>query len=271
MKKVLITLSLIFVLVGLASCESKKSGNRESEETTEVKDEKDANLKNEIKAINKKCPINMGIMGILESVKYNEQAKEIEYIYSVNDFFIPFLENIDNNGLKFVAAKNNNEKLTQYLIDAGASITYVFKSATSNQKEELTLSLDDLKSAMENPMSDYELNKYILELNIETTNSQYPMGFGNGIIATHMSDEGDNVVYVYSVDECMLSIENIINIQDKLKQSIVRGFSDFSFKEFVRVVVALDKGLVYRYCGDISGETFEIAYTTNELKRHIRD
>lgn len=81
-------------------------------------------------------------------------------------------------------------------------------------------------------------------------------------------DDGDNIVYSCQFDESMYDLSFLRLNQSELKQNIREIFNDPAVKEETKVLCSLDKGLEYRYYGDMSGDSISVVFTPEELRRY---
>lgn len=256
MKKLLLVLSMIIVMVSLTGC-----GN-----------ENEKRLKREIEAVDKQCPIDMGMLGDIVSIKYDATAKEVQVNYSIkDDRGIDVLKNNEQMALQSIKlsfSRGESREILPYIIKAEAGLSFDFKSAlTGKSLFKADFSLDDLKEIWDNPMNDSDVNKMLLanQLAMENLNCPYPVEEGMEMIK--LFDEGDNVVYVCQIDEGMYDLSVLASAQDLIKQNMIEMLKDPIAKKQLEIIASLDKGLVYRYLGNTSGESFDVVFSNDELNR----
>lgn len=256
MKKLLLSLSIIIVMVCITGC-----GN-----------ENEKRLKREIEAVDKQCPIDMGMLGDIVSIKYDATAKEVQVNYSIKeDQSIDALKNNEQMALQSIKlsfSRGDSRNILPYIINAGAGLSFDFKSAlTGESLFKANFSLDDLKGIWDNPMNDSDINEMLLinQLAMENSNCPYPVEEGMDMVKVF--DEGDNVVYVCQIDEKMYDLSLLESAQDLIKQNMIEVLKDPIAKKQLEIIASLDKGLVYRYLGDTSGESFDVVFSTDELNR----
>lgn len=247
------------MLVGFSSCENEN-----------VK-----RLKREIAVADKQCPVNMGMMGDMLSLKYNEQNKEVQLYFSLNDdmLSIDALKNNENMALqsmKLSFSKGESKEMLKQMIKAGAGLTIVYKSATSGKTFKVSLSLDDLKQMRDNPLSESEINTMLLENQLAMENSRCPYLVDEGMEMVKVADEGNFIVYYCRMDEDMYEISALQYAQDEIKKNMRDLFKDPLMRKQLGVIRSLGKGFVYRYYGDQSGEKVDISFTSDELGRYVK-
>lgn len=259
MKKLLLILSMFAVMVCFTSCENEN-----------VK-----RLKREIEAADKQCPVNMGMMGDMLSMKYDEKAKEVQLYFSLHDDMLS-IEALKNNeqmalqSMKLSFSKGESREMLKQMIKAGAGLSITYKSASTGKSFKVNLSLDDLKEIRDTPLTDEEINKMLLDNQLAMENSRCPYLVDEGMEMVKVYDDGANIVYACRIDEDMYDISALKYAQDEIKQNMKEIFKDPLMKKQLGIIKSLDKGFVYHYYGDTSGESVDIVFSNDELSRYLR-
>lgn len=261
MKKLLIVFEMLAVLLCFLSC------NREE---TNIK-----KLKKEIENANRECPKSMGIVGDLLSMKFDEKSREVQLYYSLNDdlFSIDVLKDnskLLHQNMKLIFANDEIKKNLDKLIDAKCSFVITYKGASSGKSVTAKLTLNDLKEIKDNSISIDEINKLLLENHLAIEDSRCPYQIDDGITMLRAYDDGTNIVYVYGMDETIHDLYFIESSLDENKGNISSMFYDPSIRAFLKIVLTLNKGVIYRYQGIISGKKVDIVFTPEELKELIQ-
>ena len=81
--------------------------------------------------------------------------------------------------------------------------------------------------------------------------------------------EGDNVGYVYTIDETTVPIDTIDQRIGVLKESIGESLkhNDLSMTMLIDALTKDHKGLIYRYNMSKSGRTFDVTFSPEEVVR----
>lgn len=231
-------------------------------------------LKKEIEAANRLCPADMGMMGVMNSITYDQKANEVHFDFNVNEEFMgedafsgneAMLRKILNLSL----SKGESKKLVEHLVKAGASLLITYNGSTSGKKIEIKLTVEELKGIVNNPMKDEEINKSVLEAEIALVNSQCPSPMEDGVALVNVCDDGNNVVYVLQVDEKDIDISLLRSAKAELKREMQGEINDPSMKRMFEMITSLGKGLVYRYKGATSGDYVDIEFSKEELESLI--
>ena len=230
-------------------------------------------LKKEIEAANRSCPADMGMMGVMNSITYDQKANEVHFDFIVNEDIGEDLfsgnEAMLRKTLNLSLSKGESKKLVEHLVKAGASLLITYNGSTSGNKIEIKLTVEELKGIVNNPMTDEEINKSALEAEIAFVNSQCPSPMEDGVALVNVYDDGNNVVYVLQVDEKEIDISLLCSAKAELKQEMQGEIKDPSMKRVFEMLSSLGKGLVYRYKGATSGDYVDIEFSKEELESLI--
>lgn len=258
MKKTLFILSLLMILTGLAA-----GANDDV-----------VLLREEAAAAARQCPISLGMMGDITDINYVEKAKEVQIFCTVNSALVS-LDALRNNrqatinNVKLTMTSEESKKLVRMMIKAGAALAFTYRSKADGQTLTVTLSVDDLKDIIYNPMSDEEKYRMVLGNQIAIENSRCPYSVAPGMEMVRVSDTGDNLVYECRVDESVYNMSMLRNAAPQMKENMYSIFSDPTVKSQLVILSTLGKGMVYRYYGSSSGETAEVVFTPAEIIRRL--
>lgn len=241
---------------------------------TSCENENEKRLKREIKAADSQCPANMGMMGDMLSVKYDEKAKDVLVYFSINEEIVS-IEALKNNeqmtlqSTKLSFSKGESREMLRDMINAGASLSIIYKSASTGKNFKVHLSLDDLKEIEQSPMTERDVNKLLIENQLAIENSRCPYIIDEGMEMVKAYDDGANIVYDCRIDEDLYDMSSLKYAQAEIKQNMKDIFKDPLMKKSFNTIKSLGKGLIYHYYGDTSGESIDIAFTNAELNRYL--
>ena len=107
----------------------------------------------------------------------------------------------------------------------------------------------------------------LLEIMITSTNAQCPMQIDEVTILSSVSLEGTNVVYNYSLDEDVVTMDVIEQNKISIKSNLKRALStqDPIMKQMISACKEANTGISYRYVGDTSGNVCVIKFSSSEL------
>ncbi len=259
MKRILVNLVVLLALVGFTSCQN----------------EHEKRLKKEVEKVNKECPINMGIMGDVLSMTFDEQAKEVGYYYLMNEQntsveAMRANEDLVFNNIKLSLSQDNSKELINLIVSAGYSLVYRYKSPSSEKEFSIKLSLDDLRKIQNNPLSTSEINRLLLDNLIAFENARNPHLVGEGMEMTKVEDDGENVVYYCRLDEDMYDITIFEQAQAELKDGMKEMLKDPIVRQEANIIQSNARGLTYRYYGEVSGISVDVNFPYLELRQAVK-
>lgn len=217
MKKPLFILSvLVAAIVAIAF-----STSCESENTKE--------LKIGVAVFDKQCPVNMGMVGDLLSVKYDEKKKEVQYYMSLNDDMVSLdlmkkNEKMARQTLKLAFSKNDANEFLEQMTKAGAGLSVTYKSASTGKTLNISFTPDELKQIKNNPITEKEISRLLLNNMLAITNAGCPEPISEGVEMEKAIEEGDNVIYVYRLDEEKCDI-SLVKGREKEMKNDIGGYS----------------------------------------------
>lgn len=229
-------------------------------------------LNEAVKQVNSECPIGYGMAGELSKVAVEDTSVVLSL--KMNESFV----NLDalkanpsmlKTTLKtlFIDPPYAVRELLELMIVCKKSLRCVYEGASSDKSASATLTVDDIQNLLDAKVDEAEKNDARLEESIKISNLSCPVDLGNGLVMEGMQVEGDNVVYVYSLDETQADIEQMKTKTAQIRQGIRQSLSsnDPSLRQFVQMCVDCNKGIVYRYVGSTSGDILEISFLVSEL------
>lgn len=254
MKKILYFLSMLALISMMPACT-----NRNAEA-----------LRKSIEAYNEKCPVNMGIMGELTGVEYDEATNTVAYNALLNDNVVGVSIFRDNEAsfrkqLKMGFSQDEAKELIELTANAGASLKCKYTNRSDGDTFSIELSNADLKDILEHPVSDNDRHSTTLEIQVAIGNSACPMAVGNGMTMVSLTDDGTSVVNLYDVDEDIVDLGLLEANSAEMKENMKSFFYDPSMKTYLQAMVALNRNYVYRYKGTTTGRIVEITFTPQEI------
>lgn len=211
------------------------------------------------KAVDKLCPIPLGRLGSIESVKCSvdtvifamyfdeEESGELRAMKRNEDLW--------KKSIMYGISGNGNDifrKMTDDITDAGGNERYEVKGKQSGDMVTITLSNEELRKIRELNADPFD----VLNSRIELTNSILPKDIDVGMTMTKLTIEGKYVVYNYVLDEDLYVVEEIANNIEEAKELLLEELAmDDSWREYVRDTFReAGMGVAYRYVGNKSGK-----------------
>jgi hypothetical protein len=111
----------------------------------------------------------------------------------------------------------------------------------------------------------------MLKLGIKEADNNMPEDLGDGLTMKSIRLKDTNLVYTIECDEDEVSIESLKLAKKEMKIAMVdmvkEGDDDIIF--ICKALVRTNRGMDYKYVGDVSRESVTIHLTTQELKRAL--
>lgn len=235
--------------------------------------EKVNKLKAVIEEANKECPVDLGEFGEISSLEFDDDAMEVQIHSTINEAVVSIdqLKGANNETaraqLRLLFSKGSAREMLDQIVDAGAGLSAIYKGDTSGETVKVTLSHDDLKDIMDNPMSETEINRQLLKNMLAQESIQFPMEVESGMNVIRSYDGGDYLVYDICIEEDSpdFGIYKEFVESGEAKNSICFSFNDPVIKNVFKVIVPLKKGLKYHYYGNKTGDSFDVTFTPDEL------
>lgn len=262
MKRISLVISVVISLILFTGCEN---GNV-------------TKLKKEIHAADAVCPISYGLGGDLISIKYHEKDNKVLMYYSLNEEMSSHVflkQNRDNMMKQFrlSLSHDNSRQMLKDIVNAKASLMVIYKTPSTGKTIKFSLPYEELKEIKDNPLSETEVKKMILENSVAMQNSTMPMKVDEGMVQTKVAIVDDNVVYYYEMDEDLYDIKAMKKIPAELKDGIREELKnmrkDPTIQRELQMLNALDMGYLYRYYGKTSKDYVDVVFTSDELRKYI--
>lgn len=239
--------------------------------------DKKSQLKLGIQMANKQCPISVGAAGEISSITFD--GKDVIYTMLMNDEYanLEALEKNPDSMKSAVSAMFRNpqgdiKKMLDLIVETNSGVKFIYKGKTSGKEVECYLNTEDLKKLLDSKMSVNESNQKKLEELVNVTNVSCPMTIDEATVLEKLAIEGDNVVYIYKIDEEAVDMAALKSNKEEMKQNIKSSLntSDPSLKNFLSACLNDNKNLVYRYTGDTSGDSMECVFEVSEIKELLK-
>lgn len=230
----------------------------------------ESKLQKIVKDTNLECPISMGTFGEVTSIELEDG--NVVFNYSVNEDIvnIDFInENPDmmkhNTAMMLNNHTGGKNALFDALVEENAGLLIRYKGMSSGKIASISLSKKDIAELCNS--TEETVPEEVLEAQVEMTNAQCPMQVDLGMVITHLSIEGDCVVYNVECDENYYSIETIRSNKELAKQGIKNSIdtNDPTMSMFIKICKDAEKGIAYKYIGNTSGDACIIKISISEL------
>lgn len=263
MKLLSLFLTIIITLVSLTGCENANI----------------TKLKKEVHSADAVCPISYGLGGDLISIKYHEKDNMVLMYYSLNEELSShvFLKQNKDNMMKQFRLSLSHDGARQMLkdmVNAKASLMVIYKAPSTGKTIKFSLPYEELKEIKDNPLSETEVKRMILENSVAMQNSSMPMKVDEGMVQTKVSIVDDNVVYYYELDEDLYDIKTMkkmpVELKDGIREELKNVRRDPTIQRELQMLNSLGMGYMYRYYGKTSKDYVDVIFTPEELAVYMR-
>ena len=254
MKKLLLALFAVLALMAMNSCE----------QTARVK------LSKEIEVLEKRCPVDLGIIGVLSNVTYDKDENKVVFQYLLNEQFMTvsgFAAGQEECKRSICAFFRNSEskKAADLLIEAGASFEIQLKGKVSGEESTILIPADEFKELVE---SDDYSEEDQLEAMVDVADKQCPQELGQGLIMDKVFVDNGYVVYSYQFDTNLISFsdKDPEALKSQVQTALVQWLNSASGAAFKQLLIANKTGVKYVYnpVGE-NGEVFTIVFEPEEI------
>ncbi len=227
-------------------------------------------LQMSVKMANFECPIDMGLGGSVETVelennyvictlKLNEQIANISAMEQNKEFFAQSVASS-------MSADKNSQQLLKIMAEENVGLKYVVIGDQTGKKFSVELSPEQIKSLSTAPQS--TPHERLLDM-VKNTKVQLPMKVDVVTTLKDMDIEGDNVVYIYDIDENQINMSdvNIDAIRANTVGGLINVIKDPSAGQFFQTVIDDGKNVGYRYFGSKTGTKLEFVVSHSELSQ----
>lgn len=228
-------------------------------------------LKEMIEEGNRSCPMDLGMLGEVQKMNYNENSNHVKFHYLIDETNTPLTiyddtKNIKQS-LKITLFTESSRPLMKSLIDAKAGLQLIYKGSKSQKTKKINLSYTELKEAYNNPITEKEKNLILMENQIARENGACPMTVSEGMVMDKVFDTGSYVVWRYRLDEDYYSLSDFS--ASEVKQNMIAVFKDPTINQIMQLMIKNNRGVIYRYYGDTSNKTVDVKFTVSELKQNL--
>lgn len=158
-----------------------------------------------LEQVNKECPVNLGEMGVFESIGYDENENTVVFTYDLNEEHtnIASLARANEQQKQFMAnflkRDGNEQKFLEQMVKADANLKCVYRGSESRDSVILFMSAAELRDiAAADVDEDNDLRQ--LESMVAISNAQCPHQLDEGLTMSSAAMEGDYIVFSFSYD-----------------------------------------------------------------------
>ena len=220
-----------------------------------------AQIKQDILSLNDECPLIIGDIQISSFGFDDEKNLVITNAVISDDAMFNVIQN--NYASKSKIIKNFDADLINELVQNDIGMAYTYTNANNpNETKEISMTATEIKNIIDNPIPDEEL---ILQL-IENEKSTFPTKIDEGITIVDALKEGNNAIFICSIDENIYDINTLIDYLRTNKKDFKQELlADPLQKGNFKILKRANTNLIYRYIGDSSQKYIDITITPEEM------
>lgn len=228
-------------------------------------------LEKAVEKLEEKCPLAIPDFGYLDDASYDEDDNVIEFDYVVTDDEEPELYQALFEAWKEDPTSIKDLMLTmmgtpemkdfrELMAETDASLICKFKLKYTGDKFSVRMSADEINGAGIYEVSPSMRKAKELDGIVGTMNSMYPQTVEEGLVIENITDDGEYFVFNVIVDEDLYDLSLIEDNKEEMKREMLPEMGDFS-----EICQTYDRGVIYRYRGNQSGNTIDIVMEKYEL------
>lgn len=143
-------------------------------------------------------------------------------------------------------------------------IKYVYVGKYSYKETTMIVSPYEIEQAFNSSIDPQQ----VLSMSIDFQKRNLPKKIEEGLIMTDIELRDSFVYYISTIDEDLYVFENIVNIQDEIKNKMIssENYNRVDAK-FLEMIANARYGMVYRFVGRSPERIIDIAFTTNEMQK----
>lgn len=251
-------LVLALLVVTLMSCDSNSA--------------KKTLLKMDVDKMQKELPLKLGSMGDLTALTYDDDVVTITYLLNENlndiDGLIKDSILIKENFQCMVSRNNNMQKMVRQIAAADASLVLKYKGQTSGKVASVTIAKEELANTDKFILTGTEAAEKLVKNLSRLERNRMPTTVGNGIKMVDAFWDGDNYVYLASLDKRIYSIEALrMSDKNEMKKGIIMALANEPASQaFIEAIITLRKNICYRYKIEGSDDYVDVVVPYSELK-----
>lgn len=231
-----------------------------------------AKIKSMVTQTQKQLPMDLGMAGKITSFIYDEDNAEVVATIMVSSNLVEKgLGNLSSKEIRqnLLITLNLNKPFKDMLTmvaEADLTFKFVYVMGKGGKEVEVSLAPDDILSA-ENVDEKTAAEMY-LKNEVKNSKRTLPMQIDEATTWTDIVIEPNCVVYIYELEESIISIElfkeNKKFVKEELTKNVVEN-KDTAFVGFKKNCKLAGKGIKYKYIGSETNEAFEVTFKASEL------
>lgn len=224
-----------------------------------------------LESINQQCPIPMGQdVGDITSVTYSNG--NVEFVYTLNEDLVNIAALKESpeafkQSMMTIANGEGMKPMVKMMANYdGIGLKLIYRGRNTGQELSALITHDELQDLADGKVTTGSPHDQLVEF-VRITNMQMPLDLGDGLTETACSMEDGYIVFQFSCDENVFSIDDLEKNSEESKQTIlenIRGGSPVVEKTFNDIRRA-GYGAIYRYIGKSSKRSIDIKIENSEM------
>ncbi|MBR5726621.1 MAG: hypothetical protein IKX56_07810 [Muribaculaceae bacterium] len=253
MKKIIGLIALLSIITLATSC---KGGDSDPK----------AELLKAVNDLNRACPIITDLF-TCESAALADQNLVIRY--TIDDNTLTLAKASPEVAKKVFGAAffEASPEVADLLNRSGFDLKLIFTGAESGEEATLSFNEQDIKDVKMNPPTDEEL----IDWQLKSTNATMPQAVDIATTLVSLERDGDQLTYVYEVDDTKMDFAEFIDGQKQFRLGIIANLEasntpQSSFGHYLKLLCRSGKSLCYSYRAKSSGKAVNINFTNSDLR-----
>ncbi|MCH5224893.1 MAG: tetratricopeptide repeat protein [Muribaculaceae bacterium] len=222
-----------------------------------------------VREVNKICPVDMGYLGQLESVAYDDKNKSLIYNFITSPTAVNY-EALENDP-SYKEKKEEIIVITSFRDNPTfANSEYTFIYNLRNRENTHRNSYVFTPSKIKNINKKYESQDEIDKLTLEFWAEEEQMEMKNKPYSENVriSFDGKTYSFIYTIPETELTGMDLY--QAEIKKSLKPFFKDLSLQSKLPIFIRQNIFLKFIYQGEESGRTIEIVFTPEDFIEFVK-
>lgn len=253
--KILQAIIVFIMVLVLFSC----SGNK--------KPEMYPDLIETVQIIQEGLPLTISEGLILSRVEYEDTLFTLQYEIDEKEFpfenLVKAKQNRKNLFLTTISASEGNERTGfEQCVSYNVSVNFYFIGKRSHKEMSIIVSPNEINDALNTKSNALD----VLKILIDGERSSLPEKLGDGMTMTNIEIRDSMVYTTIVLDETNYSFDGLEESLEDMKTEIRKSLrSDCIGMNLIKMIANVNYGLVYNYVGSVSGKTYNITFSPDEI------
>ena len=253
--KILQAIKAVIIVLVLFSC----SGNK--------KPEMYPDLIETVQKIQEGLPLTISEGLILSRVEYEDTLFTLQYEIDEKEFpfenLVKAKQNRKNLFLTTISASEGNERTGfEQCVSYNVSVNFYFIGKRSHKEMIIIVSPDEINDALNTKRNALD----VLKIQIDGEKNSLPEKLGDGMTMTNIEIRDSMVYTTIVLDETNYSFDGLEESLEDMKIEIRKSLrSDRIGMNLIKMIANVNYGLIYSYVGSVSGKTYNITFSPDEI------